>query len=227
MMNEMFRFRKPDEGQAFYQKERRTSAFIAVFILILIFDTIVLRTIDPERLVEPDETSKDWSIEVSVFEQTETVSEELSANQMIETSIDLALSEQEYLQSVSIIIQCSDEDEPGEGFSDEINARTDLSAVDGTPADKDESGSCLEGTEDDLVLTWAFMNASSVELNQTDKTQSEVLQLFEAGKTGTGTWNAEIELQVVTAGGITAIDNGEQVTVTWIISTFEIDLKSN
>ena len=143
---------------------------------------------------------------------------------MIETSIDLALSEQEYLQSVSIIIQCSDEDEPGEGFSDEINARSELSAVDGMPTDKDESGSCLEGTEDDLVLTWTFLDASSVELNQTDKTQSEVLQLFEAGKTGTGTWNAEIELQVVTAGGITAIDNGDQVTVTWLISTFETQL---
>ena len=227
MMNELFKFKKPDDGEPFYQNERRMAVFVATFILILIFDTIVLRTIDPERLVEPDETSKDWTIEVSVFDQTETVSEELSANQMIETSIDLALAEQEYLQSVSIIIQCSDEDEPGEGFSDEINARTDLSSVDGMPADKDESGSCLEGTEDDLVLTWTFLDPSSVELNQTDKTQSEVLQLFDAGKTGTGTWNAEIELQVVTAGGITAIDNGEQVTVTWRISTFEIDLKSD
>ena len=227
MMNELFKFKKPDDGEPFYQNERRMAVFVATFILILIFDTIVLRTIDPERLVEPDETSKDWTIEVSVFDQTETVSEELSANQMIETSIDLALAEQEYLQSVSIIIQCSDEDEPGEGFSDEINARTYLSAVDGMPAEKDESGSCLEGTEDDLVLTWTFLDPSSVELNQTDKTQSEVLQMFESGKTGTGTWNAEIELQVVTAGGITAIDNGEQVTVTWTISTFEIDLNSN
>ena len=224
MMNELFKFKKPDEGNSFYQNERRMAVFVAIFVLILIFDTIVLRTIDPERLIDKDETSKDWMIEISIIEQTEMVSEELSANQMIETSIDLALSEQEYLQSVSIIIQCSDEDEPGEGFSDEINARTDLSAVDGTPADKDESGSCLEGTEDDLVLTWTFMNASSVELNQTDKTQSEVLQLFETGKTGTGTWNAEIELQVVTAGGITAIDNGEQVTVTWLLSTFETQL---
>ncbi len=227
MMNELFKFKKPDDGEPFYQNERRMAVFVATFVLILIFDTIVLRTIDPERLVEPDETSKDWTIEVSVFDQTETVSEELSANQMIETSIDLALAEQEYLQSVSIIIQCSDEDEPGEGFSDEINARTDLSSVDGMPADKDESGSCLEGTEDDLVLTWTFLEVSSVELNQSDKTQSEVLQLFESGKTGMGTWNAEVELQVVTAGGITAIDNGEQVTVTWLISTFEIDLKSN
>lgn len=227
MMNELFKFKKPDDGKPFYQNERRMAVFVATFILILIFDTIVLRTIDPERLVEPDETSKDWTIEVSVFDQTETVSEELSANQMIETSFDLALSEQEYLQSVSITIQCSDEDEPGEAFSDEINARTDLSAVGGMPAEKDESGSCLEGTEDDLVLTWTFLDPSSVELNQTDKTQSEVLQLFDAGKTGTGTWNAEIELQVVTAGGITAIDNGEQVTVTWRISTFEIDLKSD
>ena len=227
MMNELFKFKKPDDGEPFYQNERRMAVFVATFILILIFDTIVLRTIDPERLVEPDETSKDWTIEVSVFDQTETVSEELSANQMIETSIDLALAEQEYLQSVSITIQCSDEDEPGEAFSDEINARTDLSAVDGMPAEKDESGSCLEGTEDDLVLTWTFLDPSSVELNQTDKTQSEVLQMFESGKTGTGTWNAEIELQVVTAGGITAIDNGEQVTVTWTISTFEIDLNSN
>ena len=226
-MNEMFRFKKPEEGQAFYQKERRTTAFIAIFILILIFDTIVLRTIDPERLVEPDEMSKDWMIEVSMFEQTDTMSEELSTNEILETSIDVVLSEYEYLQSVSLIVQCSDEDEPTEVSSDEVTARTDLSTVDGMPADKDESGSCLEGTEDDLVLTWTFLDASSVELNQTDKTQSEVLQLFEAGKTGTGTWNAEIELQVVTAGGISAIDNGEQVTVTWIVSTFEINLKSN
>lgn len=227
MMNELFKFKKPDEGEPFYQNEQRMVVFVAIFVLILIFDTIVLRTIDPERLIDKDETSKDWMIEVSIIEQTETMSEELNANQMIETSIDLALSEQEYLQSVSIIIQCSDEDEPGEGFSDEVIARTDLSAVDGSPTDKEESGSCLENTEDDLILTWAFLDASSVELNQTDKTQSEVLKMFETGKTGTGTWNAEIELQVVTAGGITAIDDGEQVTVTWIISTFEIELQAN
>lgn len=227
MMNELFKFKKPDEGEPFYQNEQRMVVFVAIFVLILIFDTIVLRTIDPERLIDKDETSKDWMIEVSIIEQTETMSEELNANQMIETSIDLALSEQEYLQSVSIIIQCSDEDEPGEGFSDEVIARTDLSAVDGSLTDKEESGSCLENTEDDLILTWAFLDASSVELNQTDKTQSEVLKMFETGKTGTGTWNAEIELQVVTAGGITAIDDGEQVTVTWIISTFEIELQAN
>tara|TARA_B100000614_G_scaffold248654_1_gene256838 strand:- start:1015 stop:1698 length:684 start_codon:yes stop_codon:yes gene_type:complete len=227
MMNELFRVKTPDEGESLYQKERRTIVFVVIFVLIFIFDAAVLRTIDPERLIDQDETSKDWMIEISMIEQTETVSEELSANQMIETTIDLALSEQEYLQSVSIIIQCSDEDEPGEGFSDEINARTDLSAVEGGPADKEESGSCLENTEDDVVLTWTFMNASSVESNQSDKTQSEVWQLFEQGKTGTGTWSAEIELQVVTAGGVTALDSGEQVTVTWVVSTFEVDLRAS
>lgn len=223
----MFRFKKPDEGGAFYQKERRMVTFVAIFIVILIFDTIVLRTIDPERLIPPDETSKDWLIEISVTEETETISEELSANQILETTYTVMLSENEYLQSVSLVIQCSDEDEPGEGFSDEVLARTTLSAVDGSPADKEESGSCLENTEDDLVLSWTFMDASSVELNQTEKTESEVLALFEAGKTGTGQWAAEIELQVVTPGGITAVDNGEQVAVTWIVSTFEINLTSN
>ena len=72
-----------------------------------------------------------------------------------------------------------------------------------------------------------YKGASSVELNQTEKTETEVLDLFEAGKTGTGQWAAEIELQVVTPGGITAVDNGEQVTVTWIVSTFEIKLNVN
>ena len=87
MMNELFKFKKPDEGDPFYQNERRMAVFVAIFVLILIFDTIVLRTIDPERLIDKDETSKDWMIEVSIIEQTETVSEELSANQMIETSM--------------------------------------------------------------------------------------------------------------------------------------------
>ena len=187
----------------------------------------MLRTIDPQRLIPPDETSKDWLIEISVTEETETISEELSANQILETTYTVMLSENEYLQSVSLVIQCSDEDEPGEGFSDEVLARTTLDAVDGSPADKEESGSCLENTEDDLVLSWTFMDASSVELNQTEKTETEVLALFEAGKTGTGPWAAEIELQVVTPGGITAVDNGEQVTVTWIVSTFEIALNVN
>ena len=201
--------------------------FVAIFIVILIFDTIVLRTIDPQRLIPPDETSKDWLIEISVTEETETISEELSANQILETTYTVMLSENEYLQSVSLVIQCSDEDEPGEGFSDEVLARTTLDTVDGSPTDKEESGSCLENTEDDLVLSWTFMDASSVELNQTEKTETEVLALFEAGKSGTGPWAAEIELQVVTPGGITAVDNGEQVTVTWIVSTFEINLTAN
>ena len=110
---------------------------------------------------------------------------------------------------------------------EKVVAEDDTWSVDGSPADKEESGSCLENTEDDLVLSWMFMDASSVELNQTEKTETEVLALFEAGKTGTGLWAAEIELQVVTFGGLDAVDNGEQVTVTWIVSTFEIELNVN
>ena len=58
------------------------------------------------------------------------------------TSIQVELSENEYLESVVLRIQCSDEDEPGEGFSDEVTVTTDLSMVDGDPEAKQETGSC-------------------------------------------------------------------------------------
>jgi len=223
MINRLFRFNASDSGGSVLKNERRMTVFVGLMILIIIFDAIALKSIDIERLTGSDEESMDWELTFTSYLESETTSEDLSANQAMSTSIQVELSENEYLESVVLRIQCSDEDEPGEGFSDEVTVSTDLSMVDGGPEAKQETGSCSEQSADDLVMTWTFMSAASVDAQQTGKTENEVRSLFAEGKTGTGMWSADIELQVNTPGGLGALDSGERVTAIWELQTFEVE----
>ena len=54
-------------------------------------------------------------------------------------------------------------------------------------------------------------------------TENEVRSLFAEGKTGTGMWSADIELQVNTPGGLGALDSGERVTAIWELQIFEVE----
>ena len=223
MINRLFRLNGSDSGGSGLKNERRMSVFVGLMILIIIFDAIALKSIDIERLTGSDEESMDWELTFTSYLESETTSEDLSANQAMSTSIQVELSENEYLESVVLRIQCSDEDEPGEGFSDEVTVTTDLSMVDGNPEAKQETGSCSEQSADDLVMTWTFMSAASVNAQQTGMTENEVRSLFAEGKTGTGMWSAEIELQVNTPGGLGALDSGERVTAIWELQIFEVE----
>ena len=223
MINRLFRLNGSDSGGSVLKNERRMSVFVGLMILIIIFDAIALKSIDIDRLTGSDEKSMDWELTFTSYLESETTSEDLSANQAMSTSIQVELSENEYLESVVLRIQCSDEDEPGEGFSDEVTVTTDLSMVDGGPEAKQETGSCLEQSADDLVMTWTFMSAASVDAQQTGMTENEVRSLFAEGKTGTGMWSADIELQVNTPGGLGALDSGERVTAIWELQIFEVE----
>ncbi len=223
MINRLFRLNGSDSGGSVLKNERRMSVFVGLMILIIIFDAIALKSIDIERLTGSDEESMDWELTFTSYLESETTSEDLSANQAMSTSIQVELSENEYLESVVLRIQCSDEDEPGEGFSDEVTVSTDLSMVDGGPEAKQETGSCSEQSADDLVMTWTFMSAASVDAQQIGMTENEVRSLFAEGKTGTGMWSADIELQVNTPGGLGALDSGERVTAIWELQTFEVE----
>ncbi|MBP66410.1 MAG: hypothetical protein CMA67_04040 [Euryarchaeota archaeon] len=223
MINRLFRLNGSDSGGSVLKNERRMSVFVGLMILIIIFDAIALKSIDIDRLTGSDEESMDWELTFTSYLESETTSEDLSANQAMSTSIQVELSENEYLESVVLRIQCSDEDEPGEGFSDEVTVTTDLSMVDGGPEAKQETGSCSEQSADDLVMTWTFMSAASVDAQQTGMTENEVRSLFAEGKTGTGMWSADIELQVNTPGGLGALDSGERVTAIWELQIFEVE----
>ena len=223
MINRLFRLNGSDSGGSVLKNERRMSVFVGLMILIIIFDAIALKSIDIDRLTGSDEKSMDWELTFTSYLESETTSEDLSANQAMSTSIQVELSENEYLESVVLRIQCSDEDEPGEGFSDEVTVTTDLSMVDGGPEAKQETGSCSEQSADDLVMTWTFMSAASVDAQQTGMTENEVRSLFAEGKTGTGMWSADIELQVNTPGGLGALDSGERVTAIWELQIFEVE----
>ena len=223
MINRLFRLNGSDSGGSVIKNERRMSVFVGLMILIIIFDAIALKSIDIERLTGSDEESMDWELTFTSYLESETTSEDLSANQAMSTSIQVELSENEYLESVVLRIQCSDEDEPGEGFSDEVTVSTDLSMVDGGPEAKQETGSCSEQSADDLVMTWTFMSAASVDAQQIGMTENEVRSLFAEGKTGTGMWSADIELQVNTPGGLGALDSGERVTAIWELQIFEVE----
>ena len=223
MINRLFRLNGSDSGGSVLKNERRMSVFVGLMILIIIFDAIALKSIDIDRLTGSDEESMDWELTFTSYLESETTSEDLSANQAMSTSIQVELSENEYLESVVLRIQCSDEDEPGEGSSDEVTVTTDLSMVDGGPEAKQETGSCSEQSADDLVMTWTFMSAASVDAQQTGMTENEVRSLFAEGKTGTGIWSADIELQVNTPGGLGALDSGERVTAIWEVQTFEVE----
>jgi len=228
MINNMFYFGRGEEGSSLWRTERRSVVFICIMLLIFAFDSVALRTIDTSLLSSYNDDSEvygDWVVTYTMVEISQTDSKELGQNGVLETSVDWTLNDGEYLSSVTLIVMCSDEDEPGEGFSDEVTADTELAGVNGNAEEREETGACLENTEDDIVLTWTFADVSLAD-NQTyeSRSRSSVEDLFVNGTTGDGVWAAELRLDVVTPGGIGALDSGEQVTGTWIVQTFTIEL---
>ncbi len=228
MINEMFELKRGGEGASFWQTERKSIVFVCIMLLIFAFDAVALKSIDPSlitRYNDDGEVYGDWTVTYTMNEATSTDSKELEQNGVLETSMDWSLNPGEYLSSVTLVVMCSDEDEPGEGFSDEVTADTELAGVNGNVEEREETGACLENTEDDVVLTWTFADVSLAD-NQTYEASSvsSVEDLFVDGTTGDGVWAAEIRLDVVTPGGIGALDSGEQITATWIVQTFTIEL---
>ena len=132
MINNMFYFGRGEEGSSLWRTERRSVVFICIMLLIFAFDSVALRTIDTSLLSSYNDDSEaygDWVVTYTMIEISQTDSKELGQNGVLETSVDWTLNDGEYLSSVTLIVMCSDEDEPGEGFSDEVTADTELAGV--------------------------------------------------------------------------------------------------
>ena len=191
-------------GQAFYQRTTNDGLLpYHLFHLLL----GCAWTIDPERLVEPTKQAKIGQLKfLCLNKQKQWVRNWVQL--MIETSIG------PFNKNISNPYQsqwCFDEDEL-EGF-----ARWDQCFGPECcwwHACRQTRPRFVFGGYWRWFVPHGHLDPSSVELNQSDKIQSQFrncLKLKE--KWGTGTWNAEINSSCHIWR--TAIDNGEQVTVTY------------
>ena len=133
------------------------------------------------------------------------------------------LGDDEMIAFVNITVSCNDNDD-GPIFTDSVAAEMDMSGVEGGFEDNAGSGNCNGDAVD-------FSYAVTTEWSGTpyvveDVSKSDILAKWNDGGNGTGEWLCSVTLDVNSPGPIVGqiVDNGEDVTVTWTVTTYTIEI---
>ena len=161
-----------------------------------------------------------------IFEESEnTMSESvvLSDGETYDSFFDLILEEEVNLGYVEIEVSCVDNDDPGPGFTDSAEGRSDLSGVEGVE-DKNAEGDCAGGGGGGFSIRWDLIdNYTGSEYTEEEMSESEIRERWDDGGKGRGSWILEITAIIDTApiaGGL--IDNDEEFEITWTAVFFTI-----
>ncbi len=133
------------------------------------------------------------------------------------------LGDDEMIAFVNITVSCNDNDD-GPIFTDSVDAEMDMSGVEGGFEDDAGSGNCNGDAVD-------FSYAVTTEWSGTpyvveDVSKGDILAKWNDGGNGTGEWLCSVTLDVNSPGPIVGqiVDNGEDVTVTWTVTTYTIEI---
>ena len=161
-----------------------------------------------------------------IFEESEnTMSESvvLSDGETYDSFFDLILEDELNLGYVEIEVSCVDNDDPGPGFTDSAEGRSDLSGVEGVE-DKNAEGDCAGGGGGGFSIRWDLIdNYTGSEYTEEEMSESEIRERWDDGGKGRGSWILEITAIIDTApiaGGL--IDNDEEFEITWTAVFFTI-----
>ena len=133
------------------------------------------------------------------------------------------LGDDEMIAFVNITVSCNDNDDPGPGFSDSVDAETDVSGVEGGFEDDAGSGNCNGDAVDfSYVVTPEWSGAPYM---VEDVSRNDILAKWDDGGNGTGEWLCSVTLEVNSTPGLGGfIDNDEEVTVTWTVTTYTVEI---
>jgi hypothetical protein len=203
------------------------AAFIVIFMLIFPGYFAYTAGGDDSELVDPLSKSGSWMVS---FAETETeYSEDMTLGDGDSEEILYLVEAEEFhnIAKVEIRLFCQDNDDPGPGFNDQVSASTDLSSITGMPDDQSDQSACGGGGGGAaILLVWNFVdNYDGLEYMAGDLSMNDIRAQWSDNGSGRGNWSATVGMEInafPVVGG--AVDDSEDVTITWTVTTFELEI---
>ncbi len=131
------------------------------------------------------------------------------------------LGDDEMIAFVNITVSCNDNDD-GPIFTDSVDAETDMSGVEGGFEDDAGSGNCNGDAVDfSYVVTPDWSGTPYI---VEDVSRNDILAKWDDGGDGTGEWLCSVTLEVNSSPVFVLADNDEEVTVTWTVTTYTVEI---
>lgn len=168
--------------------------------------------------------ASDWDVTFNEVDITQEETVDLSNNEAYESSFDLQV-EDAFIGYVQIDVSCDDNDEPGPGFSDSVEAQTDFSEVSGELTEQSGNGNC-NGLAVSLSVP-VTASYTGEDYSAEGVSQNSIIEQWNDKGSGRGEWKVIVTLDV--NNGPTGplgnlVDNGEQVTISWRAVSYTVDI---
>ncbi|MDC0055758.1 hypothetical protein OAJ94_01750 [Deltaproteobacteria bacterium] len=211
------------------------AAFIVVFMLVFPGYFAYTAGGDGSKLVDPLSESGSWMVS---FAESETEYSEdmiLGDGDSEETLYLVEVEEFHNIAKVEISLACQDNDDPGPGFTDRVSASTDLSSITGMPDDQSDQSACGGGGGGGggvaINFVWNFVdNYDGLEYVAEDLSMNDIRAQWSDNGSGRGDWSTTVEMEINSPGPGPiggAVDDSEEVTITWKITTFKLVIMSH
>lgn len=127
---------------------------------------------------------------------------------------------------IEVSVSCTDNDDPGPGFSDSVDGESDVSDVNGEFSEQSDSGTC-NGGGGGFTMHWDVTTNYSGESHEIeDMSEADIREMWTDGGFGRGTWALTITADISSPpiiGG--AVDSDEDYDITWTAMTYEVVLE--
>ncbi len=161
---------------------------------------------------------------VEEFTEDVTLTEGESYSSQLDVNIPSGLVEAN-VAYISASISCNDNDDPGPGFTDRVTAQSDLSGVSGDFQEQSDDQGC--NGNDVISMSWDVVaNYSGESYEANDVSMDDIRQRWTDEGAGRGNWIIDITMDINSPPAIGgAIDNNEDVSITWTLVTFEVEIE--
>ena len=204
---------------------RKQSMLAGTIFFMLIFPIYfaIMPTLVADEMIESGSSgiSASWSVSFEETEITQIESETLSDGDTYDSFFDVMTESN--IAYIMIEISCMDNDEPGPGFTDSADAKSDVSQVEGEFEDQENNGDC--GTGGGLEMIWYSTQNYTGDNYTFEGTENELRDTWSSNGEGVGTWavtlTANIETNPVPIFG-EVLDSDEDYEITWTVVTYEL-----
>ena len=204
---------------------RKQSMLAGTIFFMLIFPIYfaIMPTLVADEMIESGSSgiSASWSVSFEETEITQIESETLSDGDTYDSFFDVMTESN--IAYIMIEISCMDNDEPGPGFTDSADAKSDVSQVEGEFEDQENNGDCAMGGGIEMI--WYSTQNYTGDNYTFEGTENELSDTWSSNGEGVGTWavtlTANIETNPVPIFG-EVLDSDEDYEITWTVVTYEL-----
>lgn len=204
---------------------RKQSMLAGTIFFMLIFPIYfaIMPTLVADEMIESGSSgiSASWSVSFEETEITQIESETLSDGDTYDSFFDIMTESN--IAYIMMEISCMDNDEPGPGFTDSADAKSDVSQVEGEFEDQENNGDC--GIGGGVEMIWYSTENYTGDNYTFEGTENELRDTWSSNGEGVGTWavtlTANIETNPVPIFG-EVLDSDEDYEITWTAVTYEL-----